>query len=182
MKKTVLHISVVAPHHHIFLAAASLLIAAAALWAATTHAAEPFNRGNVSGSLSIGSGRALGNTYTTVGAGLGYMVADGLMAGINGEAWFGNDPGIYKITPEVRYTFTQMEPVKPYVGTFVSRTFYDGIPDRNSYGARGGVYFRFSSNAAANVGLVYEKISNCNEATYRDCSQVYPEAGLLVSF
>lgn len=179
MNKPPLHIPV--PRHRMVLAAASLLIAAA-LWASAAHAAEPFNRGNVSGSLSIGSGRALDNTYTTLGAGLGYMVSDGLMAGIGGEAWFGNDPDIYKITPEVRYTFAQVQPVKPYVGGFFSRTFYDGLEDRNSYGVRGGVYFPFSSNAAASVGLVYEKITNCEEATYRDCSQVYPEAGLLVSF
>ncbi len=182
MNKPALHVSVVTGRHRVIVAAASLLIAAAVVWTSKVHAAEPFNRGNVSGSLSIGSGSALGNTYTTLGAGLGYMVSDGLMAGIGGEAWFGNDPNIYKITPEVRYTFTQVRPVMPYVGAFVARTFYDGLDDRNSYGMRGGVYFRFSSNAAVNVGLVYEKISNCNETTYHDCSQVYPEAGLLVSF
>jgi hypothetical protein len=182
MDKPALHISVAASRHRVILVAASLLIAAAALGTSKAHAAEPFNRGNVSGSLYIGKGRALDNTYTTLGAGLGYMVSDGLMAGISGEAWFGNDPHIYKITPEVRYTFTEVRPVKPYVGAFVSRTFYDRLDDRNSYGVRGGVYFPFSSNAAVNVGLVYEKISNCNQATYKDCSQVYPEAGLLVSF
>jgi opacity protein-like surface antigen len=182
MDKPALPISVAASRHRVILVAASLLIVAAVLWISKAHAAEPFNRGTVSGSLYIGKGSALGNTYTTLGAGLGYMVSDGLMAGISGESWFGNDPHIYKITPEVRYTFTEVRPVKPYVGAFVSRTFYSGLDDRNSYGVRGGVYFSFSSNAAVNVGLVYEKISNCNEATYKDCSQVYPEAGLLVSF
>jgi len=182
MNKPSPHISVAGFRHRIVLAAAAMLIVAATLWASTSHAAEPFNRGNMSGSLAVGSGSALGNTYTTLGVGLGYMISDGLMAGIGGEAWFGNDPNIYKITPEIRYTFTQVRPAMPYVGAFVARTFYDDLDDRNSYGARGGVYFRFSSNAAVNVGLVYEKISNCDDATYHDCSQVYPEAGLLVSF
>jgi hypothetical protein len=182
MNKPSPHTFVAVSRHRIVLAAAAMLIVAATLWTSRAHAAEPFNRGNISGSLSIGTGQALDQTYTTLGVGLGYMVSDGLMAGISGEAWFGNDPNIYKITPEVRYTFTQVRPVMPYVGTFVSRTFYDDLDDRNSYGVRGGAYFRFSSNAAVNVGLVYEKISNCNEATYKDCSQVYPEAGLLVSF
>jgi hypothetical protein len=182
MDKSALHISVAVSRHRVILASALLLIAAAVLWTSKVHAAEPFNRGNVSGSLFVGSGSALGETYTTLGVGLGYMVSDGLMAGISGEAWFGNDPNIYKITPEVRYTFFEVKPVKPYVGAFVSRIFYDGLEDRNSYGVRGGIYFPFSSNAAANVGLVYERISNCNESTYRDCSQTYPEAGVLVSF
>ena len=141
------------------------------------------------------SGRALGEAWfkplqgtspdpsdLPLGAGLGYMVADGLMLGVTGEAWVGNDPDIYKVTPEVRYTFTQVPTVKPYVGGFLSRTFYDGLEDRNTYGVRGGVYLPFNSNAAANVGLVYERISSCNEAVYRECSQVYPEAGILVSF
>jgi hypothetical protein len=183
MKTLAPHISVAALRQIVFRAAAWLLIAGAVLWTCTTHAAEPFNRGNVSGSLFIGAGQALGNTYTTVGAGLGYMISDGLMAGITGEAWFGNSPNLYKVTPELRYTFTQVEPVKPYVGTFVSHTFYSsGYSDRDSYGLRGGIYIPFSSNAAANVGLVYEKIADCNEGTYHDCSQTYPEAGVLFSF
>jgi len=163
--------------------AASLLIAGAACYSARVHAAEPFNRGTVSGSLFIGSGHALDQTYTTLGVGLGYMVSDGLMAGVTGEAWFGNDPSIYKLTPELRYTFTKVERVKPYVGVFVSRMFFSNtFDDRNTYGGRAGIYLPFSSNAAANLGVVYEKLSDCDEATYRSCSQTYPEVGVLVSF
>ena len=183
MNKPARTMSVVASRPRGLLAAVVLLIAAAALWSSRTHAAEPFNRGNVSGSLFVGAGQALGNTYTTVGAGLGYMISDGLMAGITGEAWFGNDPNLYKITPELRYTFTKVEKVKPYVGAFVSHTFYSSeVSDRNSYGVRGGIYVPFSTNAALSFGVVYEKIADCNESTYHDCSQTYPEAGLLVSF
>ncbi len=164
------------------------LLAAATLAAGTiiamprSFAQEPFARGNVTGAVSIGRGEALGNTYTTVGAGVGYMLSEGLMAGINGELWLGEDPAIQKLTPEIRYTFTQVNPVKPYVGGFFTRTFFEDLDDRNSYGVRGGLYIPFSTNAALNVGLVYERMADCEEATYRDCSQVYPEAGLLVSF
>jgi len=147
-----------------------------------TRAAEPFGRGNVTGSIYLGAGRALDQEYTTLGGTLGYMVSEGLMLGVSAEMWFGNEPDIYKFTPEVRYTFTGVAPVKPYVGAFVSRTMYDGLPDRNTYGARGGIYMPFGSNAAFNVGLVYEKISDCNPSTYNDCSQLYPEAGVLFSF
>jgi hypothetical protein len=162
--------------------AALVLLAAGLSWVGHAQAQEPFERGSVSGTFYLGSGQALGNTYTTLGAGLGYMVSQGLMLGINGELWLGNDPDIQKITPEIRYTFTQVERVKPYVGGFVTRTFYDGLEDRNSYGVRGGVYIPFSTNAAMNVGLVYEEMIDCDESVYRDCSQVYPEVGLLVSF
>ena len=166
-----------------FILAASLLMAGATFHAAKAYAAEPFNRGTVSGSIFVGSGHALDQTYTTLGVGLGYMVSDGLMAGITGEAWFGNDPSIYKLTPEIRYTFTQVQRVKPYIGAFVSRMFFSNtFDDRNTYGGRAGIYLPFSSNAAANVGIVYEKLSDCDESTYRSCSQTYPEVGLLVSF
>ena len=146
------------------------------------RAAEPFGRGNVTGSIYIGAGRALDREYTTVGGALGYMISEGLMLGVSAEMWLGNEPDIYKFTPEVRYTFTKAATVKPYVGAFVSRTIYDGLADRNTYGARGGIYMPFSSNAAFNVGVVYEKISGCDESTYSDCSQLYPEAGVLFSF
>ena len=145
-------------------------------------AAEPFGRGSLTGSINFGSGSALDRHYTVLGGTLGYMAADGLMLAVSAEKWFGEDPDIFKLTPEMRYTFTWVEPVKPYAGIFVSRTFYDGLPDRDTYGARGGVYMPFSSNAAFGAGLVYEKISGCNASTYRDCSQLYPEASVMFSF
>ncbi len=151
-------------------------------FSAQVRAAEPFGRGNTTGSIFVGAGRALDREYTTLGGTLGYMVAEGLMLGVSAEMWLGNEPDIYKFTPEVRYTFTHVAPVKPYVGAFVSRTIYDGPADRNTYGARGGVYMPFGSNAAFNVGVVYEKISGCNPSTYNDCSQLYSEAGILFSF
>ena len=160
------------------------LLLGALLATLTTQAgaAEPFDRGNLTGSIYVGAGRAFDREYTTLGGTLGYMVSEGLMLGMSAETWFGNEPDIYKLTPEVRYTFTRVAPVKPYVGAFVSRTIYDGPPDRNTYGVRGGIYMPFSSNAAFNVGVVYEKISSCDSSTYSDCSQLYPEAGVLFSF
>lgn len=162
--------------------AAMVLVVAAAAWTGSSHAQGIFDQGKVSGTLTLGRGEALGNTYTTLGAGVGYMVAEGLMAGIGGELWMGDDPDIQKITPELRYTFTRVDPVKPYVGGFFTRTFYDGYEDTNSWGARGGIYIPFSAKVAMNVGLVYEKVMDCDESVYRDCSQVYPEAGVLFSF
>ena len=162
--------------------AAMLLLFAAAGWTGSSHAQGIFDQGRVSGTFTVGRGEALGNSYTTFGAGIGYMVAEGLMAGVSGELWTGEDPDIQKITPELRYTFTKIERVKPYVGGFYTRTFYDGYEDRNSWGAKGGIYIPFGKNVAANFGLVYEQVLDCDEAVYRDCSQTYPEAGVLVSF
>jgi hypothetical protein len=87
-----------------------------------------------------------------------------------------------KFSPEARYVWYGLSPVKPYVGGFLSRTMYDGLPDRNTYGAKGGVYFQVGSNAHVGVGLVYERLESCNSATYGDCDQIYPEAAFLVRF
>lgn len=153
-----------------------------ALLAAPGFAAEPYARGNLTGSVYVGAGRALDRDYTTIGGSLGYMVSEGLMLGGSAETWVGNDPDIYKFTTELRYTFTNVATVKPYVGGFLGYTMYDGLPDKNTYGARGGVAIPFSTNASFNVGLVYEKIASCDSRTYRDCSVLYPEAGVMFSF
>jgi hypothetical protein len=162
--------------------AAMLLLFAAAGWTGSSHAQGIFDQGRVSGTLTIGSGQALGDTYTTVGAGIGYMMAEGLMAGISGELWMGDGPDIQKITPEIRYTFTRVDRVKPYVGGFFTRTFYDGYEDTDSWGAKAGIYLPLSANVAMNFGAVYEQVMDCEESVYRDCSQLYPEVGVLVSF
>lgn len=153
-----------------------------ALLSAPAFAAEPYARGNLVGSVYAGAGRALDRDYTTVGGSLGYMVSEGLMLGGSAETWLGNDPDIYKFSTELRYTFTKVDRVKPYVGGFLGYTLYDGLPDKNTYGARGGIAIPFSTNASFNVGLVYEKIASCDSRTYSDCSVLYPEAGVMFSF
>jgi hypothetical protein len=82
------------------IAATVLLIGALlACFPATIRAAEPFGRGNVTGSIYVGAGRALDQEYTTVGGALGYMISEGLMLGMSAEMWLGNEPDIYKFTP-----------------------------------------------------------------------------------
>jgi hypothetical protein len=158
------------------------LLVAVALGMMPALPAAAFEQGSANIGITLGNGSALGQTYTVVGGRLGYYVADGFELALAGEMWRGNDPNIYKLTPEVRYVWYMMSPVKPYIGGFYSRTFYDGLPDANSYGAKGGVYFAVSHNASLGVGLVYERIENCSSATYNDCSQTYPEVAFNVSF
>lgn len=149
---------------------------------ALVQPAAAYDKGSSNIGITIGAGRALGRDYTVVGARLGHYVADGFELGFSGELWRGNDPDIYKLTPEVRYVWYMMSPVQPYVGGFYSRTIYDGIPDRNSYGVKGGAYFSVSHNATLGVGLVHERIESCTNSTYVDCSQTYPEIAFHVRF
>ena len=155
---------------------------AAALLAFAASPVFAFQAGSGTVSFTLGAGRALDQSYTVIGGRLGYFWADGLEFAVSAEAWRDNKPRIYKFTPEARYIWFTAEPVKPYIGGFVSRTMYSGLPDRNTYGVKGGGYFAVSPNANVSIGLVYEKITSCDSRTYRDCSQLYPEAAFHVRF
>jgi hypothetical protein len=167
------------------LSGAAWLAATASVLAMLLVAPKPaaaFDQGSSNIGITLGAGRALDRDYTVIGGRVGHFVADGFELALSGELWRGNDPDIYKLTPEVRYVWYMMSPVQPYVGGFYSRTVYDGLPDRNSYGAKGGVYFSVSHNASLAVGLVHERIESCSSATYRNCSQTYPEVAFNVRF
>lgn len=149
---------------------------------AITAPAHALKQGTTNIGFGLSTGRALNQTYTVIGLRLGHYFADGLEFAVNGELWRGEDPDIYKIAPEVRYVWFDLPSVKPYIGAFYARTIYDGLADRNSYGLKGGVYMRVSSNAHLGAGLVYERIESCNPAIYKDCSELYPEVSFNVSF
>ena len=163
------------------LVCAAGLLASIMLGVAVTPA-WALDQGSTSVGVSLGSGRTLGQTYTVLGARLGYFIADGFEFAVAGEMWRGSDPDLYKISPEVRYIWFNLPRLKPYAGAFYSRAIYDGLPDRNTYGAKGGVYLPVSTNAHLAAGLVYERIEACSIAIYSDCSAVYPEFSFVVSF
>ncbi len=157
-----------------------MLLSALSLGSASSVLA--FDKGTSNFAITLGAGRALDRTYTVIGGRVGHYIADGFELAFSGEFWTDNDPDIMKFTPEARYVWYGLSPVKPYAGGFLSRTMYDGLPDRNTYGAKGGVYFQVGPNAHLGVGLVYERVESCDRATYGDCDQIYPEAAFSVRF
>ena len=144
--------------------------------------ASLFEAGRWRGSFSAGSGQGNGDTYMVAGVGVGYFLLNGLEAGLDGEAWIGSSPQLYKLTPGLRYVYSGFDRFWPYVGGFYRRTIYEGFPDLNSYGGRYGVYLSVAPNAYAGVGGVYEKLTNCDERVYDSCSSTYPEISLSLSF
>jgi len=158
------------------------LLLAGAAPLALPHSALAFDKGTSSIAITVSAGRALDRTYTVIGGRLGHYVADGFELAIGAEFWTDNDPDIFKLTPEARYVWSGMGTIKPYAGGFLSRTMYNGLPDRNTYGARGGAYFQVGPNAHVATGLVYERVESCDSATYRDCDQFYPEIAFNVRF
>lgn len=142
--------------------------------------AGPFSQGRQAVSVIAGAGSAFNDDYIILGLGYGYYVLNGLELGIDAQFWLSGDPSINKLSPQIRYVFTQPEKVKPYVGAFYRRTFIDGLDDLDSIGYRGGLNFMGQGNFFFGVGFVYEEYRDCSETIFRDCSSTYPE--ILFSF
>jgi hypothetical protein len=141
-----------------------------------------FSRGRSRLSISGGYGNFNDHQYGVVGVGAGYYFFDGFEAGVDGEAWLGDKPHIYTVSPEARYIVTQFESFRPYIGGFYKRTFYDSLDNTHSVGGRAGIISALSEHAYLSAGLVVEHIYDCNQALYDSCSQVYPEVGLSFSY
>ena len=123
-------------------------------------AAGPFARGKKRVGLYGGAGSTLGNTYFILGGGLGFYVYDGLEVGADFEGWLFQDPTIWKLTPQVRYTLWQLRILRPYVGGFWRRTFVsDPFDDVNSWGGRAGIIYA-KGRGYAGIGMVYERFAN----------------------
>lgn len=146
--------------------------------ASIATAAAAFSKGATTLGVVVGSGSAFNDDYTIFGVGAGYYVLNGLELGIDIQHWFSGDPSITKISPQVKYVFTQPTDVKPYIGVFYRTTFIEDLDDQNSYGGRAGLYFSAGRGVYIGGGVVYEKYLDC--ADFIDCSNTYPE--ILVSF
>ena len=148
--------------------------------AGTSRVGAAFSSGTTTLGMIVGSGRFNNNDYLILGGTAGYYVVKGLELGIDLEHWSSSSPAITKVSPQVRYVFTQADVLKPYIGTFFRRTFFSGntINDRNSYGYRVGSYFSTGNNLYLGGGVVVEKYDKCGDI--KNCSNTYPE--IIISF
>jgi hypothetical protein len=167
---------------HVVVILSVLLSLASPLRADVGVGTNLFSKGRTRVSATVGTGTAFNDTYTILGLGAGYFLTNGLEAGLDGQAWLGSGPSIYKLSPQLTYVVYQLERIKPYVGGFYRRTFYSGYEDQDSAGARFGVYIPMNPNVYLGGGGVYEKYINCNSATYVDCSSWYPEITASFAF
>lgn len=139
-----------------------------------------FSKGSTSLGVVLGSGSFGREDYIILGVGVGYYVLPGLELGIDVQHWFSGDPAITKVSPQIRYVFTQPKVIKPYVGAFYRRTFIEDRDDADSFGYRAGAYFSAKSGVYIGGGVVYEQYKDCNR--FVDCSDTYPELLFMVSF
>jgi hypothetical protein len=137
-----------------------------------------FSKNSTSVGVVLGSGSSFDDNYIILGVGVGYYITNGLELGIDLQHWFSGDPSITKVSPQIRYVFTQPKVIKPYVGVFYRRTFIENLEDADSYGYRAGAYFSAKNGVYIGGGVVYEEYADC----VRDCSSTYPEILFTVSF
>ncbi|MCW8941757.1 MAG: hypothetical protein OQK93_01125, partial [Gammaproteobacteria bacterium] len=81
-----------------------------------------FSKNSTSVGVVLGSGSAFSDNYVILGLGVGYYVVKGLELGIDLQHWFSGEPSITKVSPQIRYVFTQPKVIKPYIGAFYRRT------------------------------------------------------------
>jgi hypothetical protein len=166
----------------ILLGASRVSLAASA---GTGGVGTAFSKNSTSVGVVLGSGSAFNDNYVILGLGLGYYVVKGLELGIDLQHWFSGEPSITKVSPQIRYVFTQPKVIKPYIGAFYRRTYYGSyrgidLDDQDSYGYRAGAYFSTDNRVYIGGGVVYEEYKDCS--LFTDCSSTYPEILFTVSF
>jgi len=144
--------------------------------------ADPFKKGSLRVSIVVGSGQSFENDYTIIGLGAGYYVKDGLELGLDGEAWLGGEPDIYKLSPQAKYILSTQSRIRPYIGAFYNHSFIDHYDDLDTIGGRGGVYFIQGERWFIGVGAAYESYLDCDEKSYNSCDDTYPEITFSFSF
>jgi len=159
-----------------------LVLALLGIFTPAAKAAGPFEQGNLQGSVAVGTGTAFSQDYLVLGVGVGYYLLKGLLVGARVDGWLGNSPSIYQVTPEARYVINASPKLKPYVGVYYSRTFYEGREDLNALGARAGAYVPLGGRFFLGAGIAYEQVQGCDKSVYKDCSRVYPELSLTFAF
>jgi len=140
----------------------------------------PFDQGRIrlAGGLSWASTPETDWTILAIGAGV--FVLDGLAVEVDTTFWLGGDPFIATVTPGLRYVFTMIPSVKPYIGNFYRRYFIENQVDANAVGARAGVYFILGDWMVVGAGAVYEHILESDVFAEQD--EIYPELSFAMSF
>lgn len=141
---------------------------------------SPFARGRIRINFGAGGGVYDESSFISVALGAGYFVVSGLELGVDVTQWFGSDPNVTQVSPQIRYVVHQLGQFYPYIGAFYRHWFFwEGESDFDAIGARLGLYFALSMRAYVGIGGAYEAIvSSCDT----DCSAIYPEVAFTISF
>ena len=142
--------------------------------------AGPFDKGNTTATVALGSGQFFRENYLIIGAGIGYYVADGIELGVDVDYWTGGDPSIYELTPKLTYVYDNSSQLKPYVGVFYNRTFIEGLDDSDALGYRLGALMPAGRKTYIGLGVVHTELQDCTESLLVTCSETYTELTFMI--
>ncbi len=125
-----------------------------------------------------GVGWARGNTYYSIGGGIGEQLALGLEPGVDGTYWGGSTPSFFKLSPRLTW-YLPIPLVAPYVGAYYAHWFVgSGFPDADSVGGRAGLALLSLGPVSVRVGFAYERVLSCSA----QCDSYGPEASIGLGF
>lgn len=159
-----------------------LALLASFLLSFQVNANDMYSQGTMKLSVIGGFGESFDDDYIILGAGAGYYIIDGLELGLNYQYWFSGDPDFHQVTPELTYVFRHPSSIDPYIGILYRRLLIDGLDDLSGIGGRAGVNITLNDRAYLGVGAVYVDYKSCDEETYVDCDETYPELTLNFTF
>ena len=146
---------------------------------ALSPARAQFEQGDVQISAG-GGGSSLGFGLSGT---IGYYVLDGVETSLGLGYWSLDDTILVQVTPGVRYVI-DADSFRPYVGTFYRRWFFtnDVYEDTESVGVRAGTFIFAGRRTMLGLGVISEKLLDCPFTDDDDCTSVYPEFSLALSF
>ena len=121
-------------------------------------------------SFNLGFSDSLNKDYVGFGVGYRYFPADGTELGLDFDLLLGNDPIIYRVSPEIRYVIHSFKTFIPYVGAFYQYHYIVNLENKGGFGARAGFYTPVGANTYIGYGVNVGELRQCDKAVYGKCS------------
>jgi hypothetical protein len=116
------------------------------------------------------------------GVGYRYFPVNGIELGLDFDLLLGNDPIIYRVSPEIRYVFYPFKTFIPYVGTFYQYHYIVDLENKGGFGARVGFYTPVGANTYIGYGVSVGELQQCDKAVYGKCSSSQLEFSYSLRF
>ena len=160
------------------------LMITASLLALSCHAtaSELFTKNGQHLSFNLDMSDSLNKEYVGFGVGYRYFPADGIELGLDFDLLLGNDPIIYRVSPEIRYVFYPFKIFIPYVGAFYQYHYIVNMEDKGGFGARAGFYTPVGANTYIGYGVSLGELLQCDKKGYGKCSTTQLEFSYSLRF
>jgi hypothetical protein len=133
-------------------------------------------------AFNLGFSDSLNKDYVGFGVAYRYFPFTGVDVGVDFDLLLGNNPIIYRVSPEIRYVFQSLETFIPYVGAFYQYNYIVDLENLGGFGARAGLYTPISPTSYLGYGLSWGELRQCNKAIYGECSNRQIEINFSLRF